>query len=230
MPTGVEPTEKNNRAHCAPYAQATTPYSRLTTTGTAMSKRTEALPPLTGLPHVIREMRYHEASRQVLGILLCVLFAVVAKPLPWALYLATVVVVIGIAVRMWASGFILKNEQLATNGPYALVRHPLYSGNILIVYAFVAASGVWWTFVVATVFFLFYYPTAIEYEDRKLSEIFGDAWQAFGNNTPALLPAFGSRERDLGGHWSFKTSMSRNVEPVIAIFLLAWFAFIYTRL
>ncbi|MDH3410216.1 MAG: isoprenylcysteine carboxylmethyltransferase family protein, partial [Gammaproteobacteria bacterium] len=172
-----------------------------------MSKRTEALPPLSGLPRVIREMRYHEASRQVLGLLLSVLFVVIAKPLPWALYLTSVVVVIGVAIRMWASGFILKNEQLATNGPYALVRHPLYSGNILVIYAFAGASGVWWTFVVATAFLLFYYPTAIEYEDRKLSAIFGDEWHAFARNTPALVPAFGSRERDLGGHWSFKTSM-----------------------
>jgi protein-S-isoprenylcysteine O-methyltransferase Ste14 len=195
-----------------------------------MSKRTAPLPTLSGLPRIIREMRYHEASRQVLGLLLSVLFVVVAKPIPWALYLTSAIVVIGVAIRMWASGFILKNEQLATNGPYALVRHPLYTGNILVVYAFAGASGVWWTFVVATAFLLFYYPTAIEYEDRKLSAIFGDEWQAFAKDTPALVPAFGSRERTLGGHWSFKTSMSRNLEPVIAVFLLACFVFIYTRL
>jgi protein-S-isoprenylcysteine O-methyltransferase Ste14 len=195
-----------------------------------MSHRTDPLPPLSGLSHVIREMRYHEASRQVLGLLFSVLCAFVAKPIPWALYLTTVIVVIGVAVRMWASGFILKNEQLATNGPYALVRHQIYTGNILVIYAFAGASGIWWTFIVATVFLLFYSPTAIEYEDRKLSKIFGDAWQAFAKNTPALVPAFGGRERDLGGHWSFKTSMTRNVEPVIAIFLFACFLFIYTRL
>jgi protein-S-isoprenylcysteine O-methyltransferase Ste14 len=195
-----------------------------------MSNRTAPLPPLSGIAHIIREMRYHEASRQVLGILLAVLFAAVSRPVPWALYLTTVIVVIGVAVRMWASGFIMKNEQLATNGPYALVRHPLYTGNILIVYAFAGASGVWWTFVVATAFFLFYYPTAIEYEDRKLSEIFGDAWQTFAKNTPALMPTFGGHDRDLGGNWSFKTSLSRNLEPAIAVFLLGCFAFIYTRL
>ncbi len=195
-----------------------------------MARRTESLPPLSGLPRVIRELRYHEASRQVLGLLLCVLYAAVARPLPWALYVTSAFVVIGIVVRLWASGFILKNEQLATNGPYALVRHPLYSGNILIVYAFSGASGLWWTFVVTTAFLLFYYPTAIEYEDRKLHKIFGDDWQTFAKNTPALLPALGGRDRSLAGHWSFKTSMSRNLEPVIAVFLLACFAYIFTRL
>ena len=74
-------------------------------------------------------MRYHEASRQVLGLLLSVLFAAIAQPVPWALYLTTVIVVIGVVIRMWASGFIMKNKELATNGPYALVRHPLYVGK-----------------------------------------------------------------------------------------------------
>lgn len=195
-----------------------------------MSRRTEALPPLSGLPHIIREMRYHEAARQWIGFLLCVFFAVISRPIPWILYAATVVVVVGIGFRLWASGFIIKNKQLATNGPYALVRHPLYVGNILIVYAFVAASGVWWTFLVATAFFLFYYPPAIEYEDRKLAGIFGDPWQDFAKQTPALLPSLGSRNRNLSGHWSFKTSMMANFEPVIAVFLLACFFFIFSRL
>jgi len=200
------------------------------TIGIQMSHRTQPLPPLSGLPHFIREMRYHEASRQILGFLLCILFAVIAQPIPWVLYLTTVIVVIGVVVRMWASGFIMKNKELATNGPYALVMHPLYVGNILIVYAFAGGSGIWWTFLVATAFFVFYYPPAIEYEDRKLCAIFGDAWREFSEHTPALLPVFGGRKRDIGGHWSFRMSMKANVEPVIAIFLLACFFYIFTRL
>lgn len=195
-----------------------------------MSHRTQPLPPLSGLPHIIREMRYHEASRQIIGLLLAVLFAAIAQPIPWVLYLSTVFVVLGVGVRLWASGFIMKNKELATNGPYALVRHPLYVGNILIVYGFVAASGIWWTFLIATAFFVFYYPPAIEYEDRKLSGIFGESWREFANQTPALLPTLGGRQRDLGGNWSFKTSMTANLEPIIAVFLLACLLFIYTRL
>lgn len=175
-------------------------------------------------------MRYHEASRQIIGLLLSVYFAVISQPVPIALYVTTVIVVIGVIVRMWASGFIMKNKELATNGPYALVRHPLYVGNILIVYAFAGASGIWWTFLIATAFFLFYYPTAIEYEDRKLFGLFGDPWQEFAKTTPALLPAFGGRQRDLSGHWSFKTSLKANLEPLIAVFLLVCFYYIYTRL
>ena len=34
-------------------------------------------------------------------------------------------------MRLYASGFVVKNKELATTGPYGMVRHPLYTGNIL---------------------------------------------------------------------------------------------------
>jgi protein-S-isoprenylcysteine O-methyltransferase Ste14 len=179
---------------------------------------------------MVRELRYHEASRQGLGLMLSVFFAVVAQPVDWLLYPATFVVLAGIAVRLWASGFIMKNEELATNGPYALVRHPLYVGNILILFAFAAGSGLWWAFLIVIAFLFFYYPTAIEYEDRKLRSIFSEAWQEFANQTPALMPSPGVRNRDIGGMWSFKKSLTANLEPVIAVFLLACFFYIYSKL
>jgi protein-S-isoprenylcysteine O-methyltransferase Ste14 len=195
-----------------------------------MSHRTQSLPPLSGLPNAVRELRYHEASRQVFGLLLSVFFVVVAQPVDWLLYPATFVVLAGIAVRLWASGFIVKNAELATNGPYALVRHPLYVGNILILFAFAAASGLWWAFLVVIAFLWFYYPTAIEYEDRKLRSIFSAAWEEFADRTPALMPRLFNRKRNIGGTWSFRKSLTANLEPVIAAFLLVCFFYIYSEL
>jgi protein-S-isoprenylcysteine O-methyltransferase Ste14 len=195
-----------------------------------MSHRTQSLPPLSGLPNAVRELRYHEASRQVFGLLLSVFFVVVAQPVDWLLYPATFVVLAGIAVRLWASGFIVKNAELATNGPYALVRHPLYVGNILILFAFAAASGLWWAFLVVIAFLWFYYPTAIEYEDRKLRSIFSSAWEEFADRTPALMPRLFNRKRNIGGTWSFRKSLTANLEPVIAAFLLVCFFYIYSEL
>ena len=195
-----------------------------------MSHRTKSLDPLSGSLSVIREMRYHEASRQLLGLLLAVLFVVIAQPIPWVLYVATVLVVTGVGIRLWASGFIIKNEELATNGPYALVRHPLYVGNILIIFAFAAASGLWWTLLIVIAFLSFYYPTAIEYEDRKLSMMFGDTWREFAKHTPALLPALSNRNRDIGGQWSFKKSLTNNLELIVTAFLLTCFFYNYVRL
>ena len=153
-----------------------------------MSHRTADLPPLTGLAHVIRELRYHEAARQ--GARRGADPAVHGD---------------GRAgsnarrdraghsrrrriVRLYASGFIVKNQELATDGAYRFVRHPLYTGNILLVIGFALAGSRWWGIPVALFFFWFYYPTAIEYEDRKLHRLFGTAWEQWSARTPALMP------------------------------------------
>ena len=47
-----------------------------------MSHRTADLPPLTGIAHVIRELRYHEVARQALAVVLVLLYTVTAAPIP----------------------------------------------------------------------------------------------------------------------------------------------------
>ncbi len=196
-----------------------------------MSHRTQSLPTRSGLAHAIREFRYHESSRQSIGLLLAVWFAVVAQPIPWLFYSVTPILLLGVGIRMWASGFIIKNRALATNGPYAFVRHPLYVGNILIIMAFGAASGLWWTILVAVLFIAFFYPTAIEYEDRKLCNIFGTAWREFAAQTPALVPNFRRpRSESGGGRWSLEKSLSSNLELLVSVFLLSCFFYIYSGL
>ena len=85
---------------------------------------------------------------------------------PYASHFAISLILLGLANRMYASGFVLKNKELSTTGPYAFVRHPLYTGNIMILIGLCLINGFFWSFVTAFIFLLFYYPTAIEYEDR----------------------------------------------------------------
>ncbi len=194
-----------------------------------MSHRTADLPPLTGLAHVIRELRYHEAARQLLAVVLVVLYAVTAAPLPALAAVGLVVALAGAVVRLYASGFIVKNQELATDGPYRFVRHPLYTGNILLVVGFALAGSRWWGIPLALFFFWFYYPTAIEYEDRKLHRLFGAAWEQWSARTPALMPRFGSVPPAGAGdrRWSLAVSTRRNGELVFVLLALvsaAWVA------
>ena len=133
-----------------------------------MSHRTDDLAPGGAFTRLLRKLRYHEASRQALAIVLMLWFSVTAAPAELLLAVGTPFIAAGTALRLFASGFITKNRELATDGPYALVRHPLYTGNIAIVSGFAIASSQWWAAVIALAFFWFYYPTAVEYEDRKL--------------------------------------------------------------
>jgi protein-S-isoprenylcysteine O-methyltransferase Ste14 len=191
-----------------------------------MSHRTEELPELSGLLRVIREMRYHEASRQLLAFVLIAAFAAVGAATPMSIVVGSVIVLVGTAARLYASGYILKNHELATTGPYALVRHPLYTGNILIIVGFSAASAVWWTALVALGFFWFYYPTAIEYEDRKLHRLFGERWKDWSKRVPALVPRLAGHSGLSDGSWSFTKSYKDNGEPFIVLYIVFWLAYL----
>ena len=105
-----------------------------------MGSRTSDLPELGGVAGVIREIRYHEFSRQAIGILLIAVFSYWASPSRRHSGRACIAV-LGILVRLWASGFVVKNKELSTTGPYGLVRHPLYTGNILMLIGYCLANG-----------------------------------------------------------------------------------------
>jgi protein-S-isoprenylcysteine O-methyltransferase Ste14 len=192
-----------------------------------MSHRTQDLPPLSGLPHLIRELRYHEAARQGLAVILIIIYTLTAEPVPLLAAIGVPIAFVGAIVRLYASGFIVKNQELATDGAYRFVRHPLYTGNILLVIGFALAGSLWWGVPLALFFFWFYYPTAIEYEDRKLHRIFGAAWEQWAGRTPALMPRFDGGASGGPGTWSLATSAKRNGELFLVVFellCLAWVA------
>jgi hypothetical protein len=195
-----------------------------------MSHRTQALPELTGIQHVIRELRYHEASRQLIGIALIAVLGAFGRPSIVSFWLGMLLAVIGTVVRVWASGIIFKNEVLATTGPYGYVRHPLYVGNIFTLAGFALASALWWAGPLIVAFLLFYYPPAIEYEDRKLHRIFGEQWSDWSVQVRALFPRRRPYETDQKAQWSFSQSLRRNGEPIIVLYLVACAAWLYSRL
>ena len=198
-----------------------------------MSHRTADLPPRTGLAHVIRELRYHEAARQVLAVVLIVAYAATASPRPELAAIGLAIAMVGAFVRLYASGFIVKNQELATDGAYRFVRHPLYTGNILLVVGFALAGSRWWGIPLALFFFWFYYPTAIEYEDRKLRHIFGTAWEQWSARTPALMPRLDRAAPTTGGdrRWSLTVSNTHGELVFVALALacagwVAWRAWL----
>ena len=205
-----------------------------------MSNRTNDLPKLSGIKHLIREMRYHEFSRQSIGIILVSVFCFETSSnsiIPYASNFAISLILLGLATRMYASGFVLKNKELSTTGPYAFVRHPLYTGNIMILIGLCLINGFFWSFVTAFIFLWFYYPTAIEYEDRKLKSLFPDTWEEWASITPALMPKMNLKDTINGKifsqldlrSWSLKKSLVTNYEPVIVIYVMAWLIVIGNR-
>lgn len=190
-----------------------------------MGSRTRELPKLTGIVRLIREFRYHEFSRQAIGVLLVGVFSYWAAPAESLFWPGALIALMGILFRLYASGFVMKNKELATSGPYALVRHPLYTGNILMFVGYSLANGQWWPWPVSAFFLLFWYPPAIEYEDRKLNKIFGESWRAWSSSTPALIPRSAAGLGSQDSNWSFAKSMKQNNEAAVvaySLFCLWW--------
>jgi protein-S-isoprenylcysteine O-methyltransferase Ste14 len=97
-------------------------------------------------------------------------------------------VIWGLLVRTWAAGTLRKQRELATTGPYAYVRHPLYFGSFLMMLGFgtlihdpvtlwVVAGPVAWI-----------YWQAIKSEERQIAKLFPKEWAGYAAAVPRLLP------------------------------------------
>ncbi|MCU1296575.1 MAG: putative protein-S-isoprenylcysteine methyltransferase-like protein [Acidobacteriaceae bacterium] len=104
-----------------------------------------------------------------------------------SIFTGTLVIIPGLAVRALASGHVKKNEELATTGPYAYTRNPLYLGSLMLAFGFVLAARSWWIAgVLLTMFFAIYLPV-IYGEETFLRHRFSD-YEAYENKVPRLLP------------------------------------------
>lgn len=190
--------------------------------------RADKISDASGINKLILKLRYHEASRQWFAILFVLLVSLLGETQPFFFILGTVIAALGIAIRMWAAGHVKKNKVLATDGPYAYVRHPLYVGNILLLLGFSIASMLWWSYLLMAVLLWFYYPPTIAYEDSKLHDIFGEQWENWSKDIHALIPTFKNRAGSSNSDWSFKQSLMQNGEPVIVVYLIWCLYILYT--
>ncbi len=97
-------------------------------------------------------------------------------------------IVLGELIRIWSHGYIQKSRELATDGPYAYVRNPLYVGNFLIGFGFCFIT--WNPFIISAYalgFFGVYWIT-IKGEEQRLSFKFGNDYQNYVQHVPRFIP------------------------------------------
>ena len=173
-----------------------------------------------GLLGLFDRIRFNEILRQAIGLLLVAVCAYFARPDRGTVAIGLALVVVGQVFRIYAAGYIFKNKQLASTGPYSLVRHPLYLGNFIILIGFTIASANPYVAAVVVLFFLIWYPAAIAYEDSKLENIFEDDWREWSKNIRAIIPGR-VRWSDLkASGWDTYQSLIRNGELPISLYLL----------
>jgi protein-S-isoprenylcysteine O-methyltransferase Ste14 len=128
--------------------------------------------------------RHRVAAGWALGALVLVL----ARPDLVSLLLGLPLAALGEAMRLWASGHIEKTERLATGGPYAHSRNPLYVGSLLIATSAAVASASHWVALAVAAYFLAFYPSVMREEAAFLAKKFPGEYAAWADAVPAFWP------------------------------------------
>lgn len=144
-----------------------------------------------------------------------------ARPYPLSLIVGALLALAGEGLRIWASGHIDKTERLATGGPYALTRNPLYLGSLLIgVGVAVAAASVWAT-AVALLYFAVFYPAVMREEAAFLRARFPPDYDAWAAAVPMFFPrAWPAGPRASRFEWA-RVARNREWRTALAIPVMA---------
>jgi protein-S-isoprenylcysteine O-methyltransferase Ste14 len=130
--------------------------------------------------HTLRNFRYYGliSSNPIIlsiGVILCaagIAFAIWAR-----VYLG----------RNWGMPMSLKeNPELVTTGPYAYVRHPIYTGMLLAMLGSALASSLVWLIVLVCAGGYFIYSAKTE--EKIQTKEFPDAYPAYMKRTKMLVP------------------------------------------
>ncbi len=131
-----------------------------------------------------------------LGYPVALLYLVFARPLEISILIGAVIAVLGLSVRAAAAGHLRKHEQLATSGPYAHTRNPLYFGSALIAAGFLVAGRCWvnegWiAAAVVAAYFGYFYGAVMKREEAELRARYGPVFEEYASRVPLFLPRWG---------------------------------------
>ncbi|RRA48632.1 isoprenylcysteine carboxylmethyltransferase family protein [Acidipila sp. EB88] len=135
----------------------------------------------------IHWQRIAKRIRVPLGFAFAVVFLLLATPAWHSLAWSLLLVLPGLLLRGYASGYVKKNQELTTTGPYAWTRNPLYLGSMLIAFGFaLGARSVLLAALLALLFAIIYVPV-IRGEESFLRAQF-PGFDHYAARVPRLVP------------------------------------------
>jgi protein-S-isoprenylcysteine O-methyltransferase Ste14 len=142
--------------------------------------------------------------RVPVGFALALFCLWLARPTWRFLAIGAVLILPGLLLRALASGYVRKNEALATSGPYAYTRNPLYLGSLVMGVGFAVAGRSWWVGTVIVVMFFAIYLPVIQDEEAFLRQKFPE-FDEYSRSVPRILPRIApySRAEQAAGGFSF---------------------------
>lgn len=138
--------------------------------------------------------------RSLTPIPLIVALFILAKPQLFSLLSGFFISISGELLRLWSVAYTglttrSKNVQtpiLVTNGPYGIVRNPIYAGNFFLSLGVVVAAHAFfpWFILIYIAVFALQYTFIIRYEEKFLAESFNDAYKDYKTQVPSFFPTF----------------------------------------
>ena len=114
-----------------------------------------------------------------------------ATPTPRALAIGAAVGAIGEGLRIWAAGHLEKGREVTSTGPYALTRHPLYAGSIVMGAGLAIATNNAVVAVLVGAYLAITITAAIQSEEAHLTAKFGGDYPAYRDGLgPAAARGF----------------------------------------
>jgi protein-S-isoprenylcysteine O-methyltransferase len=105
-------------------------------------------------------------------------------PLPGLLAIGGLIVWVGYTRTLRTAG----DQRLVQDGPYRLIRHPGYSGSLLVWAGYSLGLGSWIALVVTAGLLLAVYSWRINAEESMLLSTFGEQYAQYRRHTKRLIP------------------------------------------
>jgi protein-S-isoprenylcysteine O-methyltransferase Ste14 len=151
---------------------------------------------------------------------------------------------LGAIIRFVTVGFVpagtssqsrqMHSHALNTTGPYAVVRHPLYLGNLFITVGLLCIAHEPWAWTLGFGYFLLTHLLIIRAEEALLRRTFTSQYDEWASRVPAWIPKL-SGLSSLGGQFDWVRAVQREVNPLVgwgmgATLLLMWEYFARSQL
>jgi len=117
-----------------------------------------------------------------------IVVAVIAVVLAYASALLSVRAVQTLGKQWTYQARVLKDHDLVTQGPYSIVRNPIYLGMFGMILSTGLVFSRWWHVLIAIVFFLVGNHIRIRAEEKLLRETFGKKFDDYAARVPAFIP------------------------------------------
>ena len=150
--------------------------------------------------------------RIALGFVCGALVFWLAKPTGTTLVAGMSIAVVGECLRVWASGHLNKAREVTVSGPYRWSAHPLYVGSSVMGAGLAIASN---SVTVAGVIALYLAVTltaAIKNEEAFLRRTFGDRYDRYRHERPAVAVA----DEDAKRQFSLEQAMANREHRALA--------------